>query len=175
MQDYVTKHHFELLEQWKEKEIGRSSPEQSVVNAELKNAYQVTEDWAKQVAARVFPNGYIKLVKNPTNQAGRFTPYNWAKIYPAPDSPTQLAYTVGIGAAGIFLVKIDTVGLSESDPVRQAYLSLRGEMDNSSPFVAVLTMEEGLTMALMGSSTGAQSADAGSTTTVSRTSLNACG
>ncbi len=150
MASYYIRKHFELLDQWQGRQYDKSDPHQSVAYEELKEAYQVTEDWAKKLAARLFPDGHVDLVKRPTNQANRFAGYNWAKIYPISDSPKQLAYTVGIDAAGIFCVKIDTVGLADNDPMRVSYVSLRGEMDNSSPFVAVLTMHEGLALGFDG-------------------------
>jgi 5-methylcytosine-specific restriction protein B len=98
----------------------------------------VTEQWANQLKAKLFPTGAVKIRRRPTNQANVFLPYNWARIYPSSDSPTEFAYTVSIVADDGFVVEIDTVGLGESDPARLAYLSLRGESDNSSPITAIL-------------------------------------
>ena len=63
--------------------------------AVLKEAYELTEQWANSVKAAYFPTGSVKLRKSPINQAGNFAEYTWAKIYPTPDVPKELAFTVG--------------------------------------------------------------------------------
>ncbi len=144
MADYFTSDHFKLLNKWKGQKRDESNPEQNRAYEELKKAYEVTEAWAKEVKTKLFPTGVIKVRKRPTSQANSFLPYNWARIYPAADSPKELAYTVGIGADDGFVVKIDTVGFDEGAPVRRDYLALRGGYDNASPIVAMLPMSEGL-------------------------------
>lgn len=144
MADYFTSDHFKLLNKWKGQKRDESNPEQNRAYEELKKAYEVTEAWANEVRAKMFPMGVVKLRKRPTSQANSFLPYNWARIYPAADSPKELAYTVGIGADDGFVVKIDTVGLDEGEPARRDYLALRGGYDNASPIVAMLPASEGL-------------------------------
>ncbi len=144
MADYFTSDHFKLLNKWKGQKRDESNPEQNRAYEELKKAYEVTEAWAKEVKAKMFPMGAVKLRRRPTSQANSFLPYNWARIYPAADSPKKLAYTVGIGADDGFVVKIDTVGLEEGEPARRDYLALRGGYDNTSPIVAMLPASEGL-------------------------------
>lgn len=144
MADYFTSDHFKLLNKWKGQKRDESNPEQNRAYEELKKAYEVTEAWANEVKTKLFPTGVIKVRKRPTSQANSFLPYNWARIYPAADSPKELAYTVGIGANDGFVVKIDTVGLDEGAPVRRDYLALRGGYDNGSPIVAMLPASEGL-------------------------------
>lgn len=144
MADYFTSDHFKLLNRWKGQKRDETNPEQNRVYEELKKAYEVTEAWASQVKAKLFPTGVIKVRKRPTSQANTFLPYNWARIYPSADSPKELAYTVGIGADDGFVVKIDTVGLDEGTPVRRDYLALRGSDGNASPIVAMLPASEGL-------------------------------
>ncbi|MDF0604357.1 AAA family ATPase [Neisseriaceae bacterium TC5R-5] len=144
MADYFTSDHFELLNKWQGQKRDDSNPEQNHAYETLKQAYALTEAWAQQVQAALFPLGKVDIRKRPTSQGNQFTPYTWAKIYPTPDAPTELAYTVGLGAVDGFVVKIDTVGLLESDPIRKTYLALRGSYDNSSPFVTKLPMKEGL-------------------------------
>lgn len=144
MPEYFTSDHFELLNKWKGQKRDESNPEQNSAYGELKKAYEVTEAWANEVRAKMFPMGVVKLRKRPTSQANSFLPYNWARIYPAADSPKELAYTVGIGADDGFVVKIDTVGLDEGEPARRDYLALRGGYDNASPIVAMLPASEGL-------------------------------
>ena len=144
MADYFTSDHFKLLNKWKGQKRDESNPEQNRAYEELKKAYEVTEAWANDVKAKLFPVGVVKLRKRPTSQANSFLPYNWARIYPAEDSPKELAYTVGIGADDGFVVKLDTVGIDDGTPVRRDYLSLRGNNDNASPIVAMLPASEGL-------------------------------
>ena len=144
MADYFTSDHFKLLNKWKGQKRDESNPEQNRVYEELKKAYEVTEAWANEVKTKLFPAGVVKVRKRPTSQANSFLPYNWARIYPATDSPKELAYTVGIGADDGFVVKIDTVGLDEGAPVRRDYLALRGGYDNGSPIVAMLPASDGL-------------------------------
>jgi len=144
MADYFTSEHFKLLNKWKGQKRDESNPEQNRAYEELKKAYEVTEAWANELKAALFPMGMVKLRKRPTSQANAFLPYNWARIYPATDSPKQLAYTVGIGAHEGFVVKIDTVGLDEGVPERRDYLALRGDYSNASPIVAMLPASEGL-------------------------------
>lgn len=148
MADYFTSDHFKLLNKWKRHKRDDSNPEQNRAYEELKKAYEVTEAWANEVKTKLFPTGVVKVRKRPTSQANSFLPYNWARIYPATDSPKELAYTVGIGADDGFVVKIDTVGLDDGEPVRRDYLELRGGYDNASPIVAMLPASEGLSKSL---------------------------
>lgn len=148
MAEYFTSDHFKLLNKWKGQKRDESNPEQGRAYDELKRAYEVTEAWANAVKAKLFPVGVVKVRKRPTSQANSFFPYNWARIYPAADSPKELAYTVGIGADEGFVVKIDTVGLDDGAPARRDYLSLRGNYDNASPIVAMLPASEGLDKSL---------------------------
>ena len=143
MADYFTGDHFKLLNKWKGQKRDESNPEQNRAFEDLKKAYEVTEAWAKEVQATLFPTGTVKVRKRPTSQANSFLPYNWARIYPSAEAPEELAYTVGIDAEAGFIVKIDTV---QADPaLRARYEEVRGGMNNQSPIVAVLPTTEGLT------------------------------
>lgn len=144
MAGYFTSDHFKLLDKWKGQKRDDSNPEQNRAYDELKQAYEVTERWAQEVQKRLFPDGEVKIRKRPTNQANNFFEYNWARIYPDKLSPKELAYTVGINANSEFVVKIDTVGLEDSDLLRKKYVSIRGPGYYSSPIVAVLSASEGL-------------------------------
>lgn len=144
MADYFTSDHFKLLNKWKGQKRDESNPEQNRAYDELKKAYEATEAWANEVKTKLFPTGVVKVRKRPTSQANSFLPYNWARIYPATDSPKELAYTVGIEADEGFVVKIDTVGLDDGAPARRDYLALRGQFNNMSPIVAMLPASEGL-------------------------------
>jgi 5-methylcytosine-specific restriction protein B len=148
MADYFTSDHFKLLNKWKGQKRDESNPEQNRAYDELKKAYAVTEAWANEVQRGLFPQGHVEIRRRPTSQANKFFPYNWARIYPSPDAPKELAYTVGISADKGFNVKIDTVGVPEGEPVRRAYLSIRGTDDKSSPFVATLAPDVGLAKTL---------------------------
>jgi len=148
MGDYFTSDHFKLLNKWKGQKKDSSNPEQQRAYEDLSNAYKVTEEWAIALKQRLFPFGRVEILKKPTNQAGNFTSYNWAKIYPSAEAPKELAFTVGISADEGFTVKIDTVGLDESDPTRQAYVALRGPFDNTSPFIRSLPAVDGLSKSL---------------------------
>lgn len=144
MADYFTSDHFKLLSRWKGQKRDESNPEQNRAYEDLKKAYEVTEAWADKVKAELFPVGRVEIRKRPTNQGNNFASYNWAKIYPSPEAPKGLAYTVGLDADDGFVVKIDTVGLDDWDATRRAYLALRGAYDNTAPFVAKLPAADGL-------------------------------
>ncbi|WLI35443.1 McrB family protein [Pseudomonas sp. FP818] len=144
MAGYFTTDHFKLLNKWMGQKRDESNPEQNRAYDDLKKAYEVTEEWANKLKAELFPVGRVEIRKRPTNQGNNFAGYNWAKIYPSPEAPKELAYTVGIDANDGFVVKIDTVGLDESDATRRAYLTLRGTYNNSSPFVTKLPAGDGL-------------------------------
>lgn len=148
MADYFTSAHFKLLNRWKGQKRDESNPEQKRAYEDLKKAYEVTEAWADKVKDALFPMGHVEIRKRPTNQGNNFASYNWAKIYPSSEAPRELAYTVGIDATEGFVVKIDTVGLDESNAARRAYLALRGAYDNTAPFVAKLPAAEGLEKSL---------------------------
>ncbi|MBA1184235.1 AAA family ATPase [Stutzerimonas nitrititolerans] len=148
MADYFTSDHFKLLNRWKGQKRDESNPEQNRAYEELKKAYEVTEAWANKVKAELFPVGRVEIRKRPTNQGNNFAGYNWAKIYPSPEAPKELAYTVGIDANDGFVVKIDTVGLDDSDATRKGYLALRGTYDNTSPFIAKLPAADGMEKSL---------------------------
>lgn len=148
MADFFTSDHFKLLNKWKGQRRDETNPEQNRAYEELKKAYEITEAWAKSVKDALFPLGRVEIRKRPTNQGNNFAAYNWAKLYPSEEAPKELAYTVGIGADDGFVVKIDTVGLDDTDATRKAYLSARGAYDNTSPFVAKLSASDGLGMSL---------------------------
>ena len=148
MSTYFTSDHFKLLDKWRGQARDKSNPEQNRAYEDLEAAYAVTEAWANEVQKRLFPQGRVEVRKRPTNQGNNFAPYNWARIYPTADSPKELAYTVGIDYAEGFVVKIDTVGLDESDPKRKQYMTVRGAFDNSSPILGKLSKAEGLDRSL---------------------------
>lgn len=146
MGDYFTSDHFKLLSKWKGQKRDESNPEQNRAYEELKKAYEVCEAWADELKAALFPTGKVKIRKRPTSQGNSFFHYNWARIYPAADSPEELAYTVGLDADEGFVVKIDT---NQAEPgLRRRYEELRGPYNGQSPIVAMLPIGEGLAMSL---------------------------
>ena len=149
MADYFTPDHFKLLNKWQRTRYDKSNPEQQKVYEELQQAYALTEAWAEKVKEELFPMGHVEICKRPTNQANKFTSYNWAKIYPSSEAPKDLAYTVGIsteGSAEGFVVKIDLVDTQVADPtLRQQYEQIRGSF-TSSPIVAIKPTADGLAM-----------------------------
>ncbi|MGJ0516079.1 MAG: McrB family protein [Methylomicrobium sp.] len=142
--DYFTKEHFELLNEWKGKPRDKSNPEQNRAYQELTEAYKVTEEWANRIHQALFPNGSVEIRKCPTNRVQNFWKYQWARIYPKANSPKELLYIVSIDSDTGFAVRMDTVGLSETSPIRQEYLKLYSQ----SPFIATLSADEGLQKSL---------------------------
>lgn len=148
MTDFFSSEHFKLLNKWKGQKRDSSIPEQNRAYEELSRAYEYTEAWANQLCQAYFPKGKVEVRKRPTNQGNNFASYNWAKIYPSQDSPKELAYTVGIDAEAGFVVKIDTVNLDDTAPVRRKYLALRGSFNNQSPIARILPASDGLSKSL---------------------------
>jgi 5-methylcytosine-specific restriction protein B len=145
MADYFTNDHFKLLNKWKGTVYDKTNPEQQAVYQELRQAYDLTKRWAEAVQQSLFPMGWSRTVRKPIDQwQKKFIPYNWGRIYPYPDAPEELAYTVGIDADLGFVVKIDVVDTQTEDPtLRPRYEAIRGPM-TASPIVAVLPATEGL-------------------------------
>jgi hypothetical protein len=132
--------HFQLLRQWGGHHYDGEDARKVQARSRLEQAWGATQSWAEELQERLFPTGRVEIRKAPINQGQAFTPYTWAKIYPAGSSPKALAYTVGIDADA-FVVKIDTVGTTAA---RAAYLALRGPDNANSPFGAVLPYADGL-------------------------------
>lgn len=139
--------HFELLVKLDGIARTKGDPSQDAAYASLVDAYEATADWARAVRDRLFPDGWVRKLSKPTNMAGNFKYYTWARIYPRKDAPTALAYTVGIDAAGEFCVKLDTVQINGTD-TRRRYDDLRQHDNHLSPFAAIIPTEEGLAMSL---------------------------
>ena len=140
--EFFTQQHFDLLEKWQGKKSKPDDIEQQQDYPKLKEAYEITERWARALQKQMFPDGKVKLRKSPVNQGGNFFSYNWAKIYPLKDSPQELAYTVGISTDG-FTVKIDTVNVGKN--LRQHYEYVRGDFHHSK-IVSILPPTDGLNL-----------------------------
>ncbi len=139
-----TENQFALLAEWRGRKYDKDAPYHEAAYSELKKAYELTKLWADKIQAKHFPSGEVVCRRKPTNQAGKFERYNWARIYPSKTtSPRQLAYTVGIDADRFLVVKIDTIHIADTDPIRRTYEGLRGPYDNNSPIVATLSANEG--------------------------------
>lgn len=145
MAEYFTSSHFDQLNRWAGRKRDDKDPEQNRAYDDLKKAYIVTEAWAIAVQKRLFPAGSVRIVKRPTNQGNHFRSYTWARIYPSPTAPAELAYTVGLDAKDGFVVKIDTVGAD--DALKERYERIRGPYDQS-PIVAMLSIGNGLAESL---------------------------
>ena len=110
----------------------------------LRDAHYATKNWALELCAQLFPDGKVVARRAPINQAGNFTPYTWAKIYPTKSAPEALAYTVGIDSDGTFVVKIDTVRVSRA--LKTEYEAIRGPANRGSSIAKVLDAADGLAM-----------------------------
>lgn len=137
-----TQRHVDLIKKWHGKKSDKNNIEQQKDSPELKEAYEIVEDWANAIKDSIFPEGRVKLRKSPVNQGGHFFSYLWAKIYPMQSSPEQLAFTVHI-STDEFAVKIDTVNAPK--PLVEKYESVRGSY-HQSPIVKCLSHEEALGM-----------------------------
>lgn len=146
MANYYTSEHFELLKKWEGTVYDKTNPEQQDAYRALKQAYDVTKQWAETLQRQLFEDGWTKTVRKPADRSGRFTNYNWSRIYPDQKSPKGLAYTVGVDATFGFVVKIDLVENQVRDSgVRKAYEEIRGSFDDS-PIVAMKSIEDGLAL-----------------------------
>jgi 5-methylcytosine-specific restriction protein B len=144
---YFTKEHFDLLRKWEGQKYDSTDPDQKYAYDQLKEAYGVTKNWADELQKAVFPGGEVQIRRRPTNQANNFFRYNWARIYPKkiPECPREIAFTVGLNCDKGFQLKIDTVHLEEGSALRQKYLALLGEFENSH-IVKLLDEDVGLGM-----------------------------
>lgn len=109
----------------------------------LKDTYKKVEYWANTINDDLFKSakGYVQVLKKPTNQANKFEEYQWAKIYPAENSPKELAFTIGIDTDEQFVIKIDTVRLQDWDERRKKYFAIRGDYLNSE-IVKIIPKDE---------------------------------
>ncbi|EPA8652186.1 McrB family protein [Photobacterium damselae] len=137
-----TQRHIDLIKKWHGRKSDKNNLEQQNDYPELKEAYEIVEDWANAIKESLFPEGKVKLRKSPVNQGGHFFSYLWAKIYPTQNSPEHLAYTVHI-STDEFAVKIDTVNAPKT--LVEKYESIRGSY-HQSPIVKCLSHEETLAM-----------------------------
>jgi 5-methylcytosine-specific restriction enzyme B len=126
--NFFSKQDFVNLNTFVKQKKDKDNKEHTRVYNELVEAYKKTEYWAKVVQEKCFPNGYIKVVKKPTNQASKFEYYLWAKIYPTYSNWPELAFVVGINNDYTFDIKIDTVGLQDNDELRKKYFQYRDDI-----------------------------------------------
>lgn len=140
--------HPALLAHWANQPRDHSNAAQNAAYREIVEAYEATAAWARHVQAALFPQGTVFKRSSPTDQAQKFKPYTWTRIYPRTDAPKKLAYTVGIDSGGEFCVKLDTV--SADREMRERYVAIRGGDHASSPISAVLPFQEGMNLSLEG-------------------------
>ncbi|MEO7939389.1 MAG: restriction endonuclease, partial [Burkholderiaceae bacterium] len=145
-QNYFNSDHFKLLNKWKGTVYDKTNPEQQRVYEELGQAYDVTKHWAEALQQQLFKDGRTKTVRKPADRSGKFTAYNWARIYPSKNSPEELAYTVGISADSGFFVDMDLIDVKVKNPsLRKEFEKIRGS-NTPSPIGATKTASEGLSM-----------------------------
>jgi 5-methylcytosine-specific restriction protein B len=128
--------HFEILRDRQGQRGNRNDNDYQ----QLRNAYQAIQNWANGLREKRFQNGRVELLMRPTNQAGNYYGYLWARIYPTNDSPEWLAYTLAIDNLG-FVVKIDTYG-DVCQQLRKRYEIIRGDDLHNSPIVRILPLED---------------------------------
>ena len=144
---FFKQQHFDLLIKYKDQIRDKEDPKQNEAYEILKQANDLTKIWGEAVIGKLFNHGHVGGFRNrPTNQGNKFKHYTWAKIYPRKNAPKQLAYTVGLDSYSGFIVKIDTVG--DIGDKRKKYEALRGDFDDRSHIVAILSIEEGLEKSL---------------------------
>ncbi|MBD8018708.1 AAA family ATPase [Kaistella pullorum] len=122
--DFFTANDFELLKVHSGK---LKTPEDNHTYADLKKIYDKVYFWSTLVKDEMFPNGAVKITRKPTNQANIFEWYHWAKLYPTQSDLDykKLAITLSIESGTKLVVKIDTVGVLENDPLRKWYYNFR--------------------------------------------------
>jgi hypothetical protein len=143
MTGMISKDVFAALEKWQDRARENGDPDADQAYQTLKDAYSKIENWAREVQRRAFPDGRVKIRKAPTNQAHKFSPYLWAKIYPKADSPAALAFTVGIDSDEGFITKIDIVEAKAPAGARDRLHEKFGRDYNQSPIAERLSEEEG--------------------------------
>ncbi|EJM18925.1 GTPase subunit of restriction endonuclease [Pseudomonas sp. GM18] len=149
---YFTRDHFKCLNGWRDKVFDKTDASHRQAYSQLREAYDITKQWANELRWRVFPDSIApKVIRRPIDQwHKKFLSYNWARIYPQADSPQGLAYTVGIDADKGFVVKLDLVDTKiEGAALRDRYNKLRGPV-HVSPIVAILPTEDGLALGFQG-------------------------
>ena len=142
-----TAEHFELLNKWRDQRKTPGDGQAQDAYDELKNAYKQIEVWANGLQKKCFPDGRVTLRQKPTNQAGNFSSYLWAKIYPSRNSPDWLAFTVSIDCDNGFLVKID-ITQSTGEDKKERFLAIKRRRDEQVPFRATLTANDGFNLSM---------------------------
>lgn len=124
---------FEMLEETEGKPCDRSFPDVERAYQTLKKTYGKVKYWAERLQQRTFPGGTVKIRQRPTSQANKFDGYLWAKIYPTQQDLDDkwLAITVGLDSSFNYVIKIDTVGLSDDTVTRKKYFTARGPYNSS--------------------------------------------
>jgi 5-methylcytosine-specific restriction protein B len=131
--DFFTALEFEILNKSQGLICDRAKPEVNKYYDILKLAYEKLHYLTEIVQKEVFTKGKFNLLKKPTNQANYFQGYIWSKIYPTSkdNEDKWLAFTIGLDSDFHFNIKIDTVGLGDTDKKRIEYLKKRGDFYKS--------------------------------------------
>lgn len=129
---FFSEEDFELLNECAGDKYNNEYPDMVEAYNKLKAVYDKVGYWAKEIKKNLFPNGKVKIVRKPTNQANFFEEYMWARIYPTEkdQKDSWLAYTVGIDSNFSFVIKMDTIHLKNEHKRRQAYLELSNNYNN---------------------------------------------
>lgn len=140
--------HFAKLQKFGGTRRDASNSEHARIYEELKQEYGVVKEWALQVKAQLFPEGWVEIRRRPINQGGSFIEYTWAKLYPFPNAPKALAYTIGTGDDYGLVVKIDAVDTAGGMKIRSKVEELRNENGKDSSLIAFLSPEDGCHLSL---------------------------
>ena len=147
MSEMFKKIYFDKLSEYAGIEKDESNPNHTEAYVMLQEAGNLTREWAKIIEKKSFINGDSFLKNQPTYQWGnKFKNYTWAKIYPKKGQCKELAYTVGIEADIGFVTKIDTI--NQSGDIQKEYEKIRGNDDENSPIVSILSIDEGINKSL---------------------------
>ncbi|WP_435036499.1 McrB family protein [Pseudomonas neuropathica] len=150
--NFFTRDQFDCLSTWQKRVFDKTDIAHRQAYSQLREAYDITKQWAIELQRRVFPDSIApRVIRRPIGQWQKtFLGYNWARIYPRADAPQGLAYTVGIDATWGFVVKLDLVDTKNADKaLRDRYDKLRGPYQYS-PIVATLPAEEGMARGFQG-------------------------
>lgn len=128
--DFFNEKDFAVLEDFANQKMDWQNHVKNEAYEFLKTTYEKVNFWGKLINEK-FSNFNLKIIRKPTNRAGNFSEYLWAKIYPSKKAPQNLAFTIEINANGFLILKIDTINLPSNSELRQKYLEYRKDFDSS--------------------------------------------
>jgi len=124
--EFFTERDMVMIQRFAETPMDSKNEEHVKTYEYLSGVFNKIAYWAQQVQLTAFPEGYSQQRRRPTNRAGHFTPYLWARIYPRKNSPRELVFSLEMNAEDTFIIKIDTYSLSDT-VVREKYETYRGD------------------------------------------------